>query len=383
MPLTVGSLFSGIGGIDLGLERAGMCTRWFVEWDAHCQNVLRRHWPGLPVYGDIATVDWSRVEPVDVLAGGFPCQPISAAGKRLAQADDRWLWPEFARAIRELRPRYVLVENVRNLLAVNGGSAFAEVLGDLASSGFDAEWQCIPASAVGAPHRRDRLWLVAYAQGAGQRPRRLRALGQRSDASGRGARADAVADSDGRADEAERGQRSPAPRQGPSRRGHRGRGARDAERQEPVRGAGQGAGAVADTDSARLTRPSAGPERPGIATSERAGAMADSRRGDGRQGDAPASRLPGQGGPMGDAGGQGLPPSQQPSVFGSQWWQEGRATTEPSWWATEPDVGRVAHGVPHRVDRLRALGNAVVPQVVEWVGRRIVAFDEARGVSAS
>ena len=139
-----------------------MVTRWFVEKDAHCRNVLARHWPDVPIYGDITAVNWSEVESVDILVGGFPCQPISIAGRGGAQEDDRWLWPSFADAIRHLRPRYVLVENVRNLLAVNGGTAFSEILGDLATGGYDAEWDCIPAVAVGAPHERDRLWLVAY-----------------------------------------------------------------------------------------------------------------------------------------------------------------------------------------------------------------------------
>jgi DNA (cytosine-5)-methyltransferase 1 len=159
---TFGSLFAGIGGIDLGLERAGWECRFQVEWDPYCQHVLAHHWPDVPRYGDITAVDWSGVERVDLLAGGFPCQPVSSAGQQAAQDDARWLWPEFLRAIRALRPRYVLVENVPGLLAVNNGSAFSDVLGDLAASGYDAEWDCIPASAVGAPHRRDRVWLVAY-----------------------------------------------------------------------------------------------------------------------------------------------------------------------------------------------------------------------------
>lgn len=159
---TFGSLFAGIGGIDLGLERAGWRGRWQVEWDPFCQRVLAKHWPDVQRYGDITTVDWSGVERVDLLAGGFPCQPVSGAGKRKAQSDERWLWPEFLRAIRALRPRLVLVENVTNLLAINDGSAFGEVVGDLAASGYDAEWDCIPAAALGAPHDRDRVWIVAY-----------------------------------------------------------------------------------------------------------------------------------------------------------------------------------------------------------------------------
>jgi DNA (cytosine-5)-methyltransferase 1 len=160
MALTVGSLFSGIGGIDLGLERAGMESRWFVEWDAHCRNVLARHWPGLPVYGDITAVDWGTVEPVDVLAGGFPCQPVSNAGKRLGTEDARWLWPEFARAIRALAPRYVLVENVAALL--RDADAFGCVLGDLHRLGFDAQWSVVSACTAGAPHPRKRVFLVAH-----------------------------------------------------------------------------------------------------------------------------------------------------------------------------------------------------------------------------
>ena len=337
MALTVGSLFSGIGGIDLGLERAGMVTRWFVEVDPHCRNVLARHWPGLPIYGDIAAIDWSGVEPVDVLAGGFPCQPASSAGRQLAQDDERWLWPEFARAIRELRPRYVLVENVRNLLAVNGGSAFAEVLGDLAACGFAAEWDCIPASAAGAPHQRDRLWLVAYAEG------------ERLPAGPRDAR-------------------SPSPSLEPERSG-------DVAYPESVGGRRRRSGSVGQrTDAAG--RGASGGARSTLADATEIGRRAAERDVPTRQPDAAGAR------------------PTDPDVLGERLegvlsrWAAARAVdgsrdgSHPAWWATEPDVGRVAHGVPHRVDRLRALGNAVVPQVVEWIGRAVGDFDEARKVSA-
>jgi len=136
MRLTVGSLFSGIGGLDLGLERAGMTVRWQVEQDAWCQRVLAKHWPDVPRYGDIKTIDWTEVEPIDLVCGGFPCQPVSLAGKRRAQDDPRWLWPEFARCLRVLRPRFALLENVPGLLS----AGFGDVLGDLAALGYDAEW---------------------------------------------------------------------------------------------------------------------------------------------------------------------------------------------------------------------------------------------------
>ena len=162
--MNVGSLFSGIGGFDLGLERAGFHTSWFCEQDDYCTRVLNRHWPRVPVYPDVTTLTAGEVEPVDVLVGGFPCQDISLAGKGAGLEGARsGLWSEYARLIGELRPRYVIVENVTALL----GRGFGRVLGDLAALGFDAEWDCIPASAVGAPHRRDRVWIVAYPSGEG------------------------------------------------------------------------------------------------------------------------------------------------------------------------------------------------------------------------
>lgn len=156
--LTIGSVCSGIGGLELGLERAGLGpTIWQAETDAFCSQVLAKHWPGVPNYGDITTADWSTVERPDLICGGYPCQPFSLAGARRGTADARHLWPAVIRAVRVLRPRYVVLENVAGHL----GLGFGDVLGDLASSGYDASWDCIPASAVGAPHRRDRVWIVA------------------------------------------------------------------------------------------------------------------------------------------------------------------------------------------------------------------------------
>ena len=161
--MTVGSLFSGIGGIDLGLQRAGMTIAWQVEKDDWCRNVLTKHWPTVPKYDDITTLRAGDLEPVDLLCGGFPCQPVSSAGKRLAQSDQRWLWPEFARVIRALRPCHVLVENVSDLLA----RGFGDVLGDLAGIGYRTEWACIPAAAFGLPQRRWRVFIVADLDGWG------------------------------------------------------------------------------------------------------------------------------------------------------------------------------------------------------------------------
>jgi DNA (cytosine-5)-methyltransferase 1 len=280
-PLTVGSLFSGIGGIDLGLERAGMRVAWQSEIDPYANAVLRKHWPAIPNLGDIRTLDVFPA--VDVVAGGFPCQPVSTAGRRLAQKDPRWLWPEFVRVVRYLRPRYAVVENVRGLLARGMGT----VLGDLAYLGYDAEWASIPAAAAGAPHLRYRVFIVAYPFGV-----RLRL--------------------------------EPGRERRPSG-------------SDPLFAEWDGQDRpVADASSARGQAGLSGPEQ--------------------RQEGLPEILI--------DRSDRSL------------------RRTGGDHWATEPDVGRVAHGVPSRVDRLRALGNAVVPQVAEWVGRQIVAYESARQEAA-
>lgn len=160
--LTVGSLFAGIGGIDLGLESTGgFKTRWFCEIDLFCRETLAHHWPDLPIYGDITKQDWSEVEPVDMLCGGFPCQDVSTAGKGagIEEGTRSGLWFEFRRAIRALRPGLILVENVTGIL-VRGRLGI--VLGCLAEDGYDAEWTVLSACQFGAPHARERVFIVAH-----------------------------------------------------------------------------------------------------------------------------------------------------------------------------------------------------------------------------
>lgn len=163
--LTVGSLFSGIGGLELGLERAGMKTIWQVERDPFARKILEKNFPGVPCYEDIRTIDAGDLVRPDVLCGGFPCQPHSSAGLRRGSADERDLWDEFVRVIRGTRPRWVVGENVTGLLTTEDGRFFGRVLRDLAGLGFDAEWSVLSACAVGAPHTRERVFIVAHANG--------------------------------------------------------------------------------------------------------------------------------------------------------------------------------------------------------------------------
>ena len=218
-------LFSGIGGFSLGLERAGMRTVAFCERDGYARRVLKKHWPTAWLYEDVTTLTRKRLNSdgifPNVVCGGFPCQDISTAGKGAGITGSRsGLWKEIVRLVREIRPRYVIAENVSALRS----KGLNVVLSDLASVGYDAEWHCIPASAINAPHRRDRVWVMAYAQSIGR-----------------------------------------------------------------------------------------------------------------------------------------------------AW--EPRHVTKSDWWAREPGVGRVVDGFPGRVDRIRCLGNALVPQIAELIGRAIIEAD--------
>lgn len=170
--MNVLDLFSGIGGFSLGLERAGgFKTVAFCEINPFCQRVLAKHWPRVPRYDDVKTLTADQlradgIDVIDVITGGFPCQDLSLAGLQAGLGGARsGLWSEIVRLVGELRPKFIIIENVANLLAgpcEQPGGWFSRVLCDLAALGYDAEWENIPAATVGAPHRRERVWIVAY-----------------------------------------------------------------------------------------------------------------------------------------------------------------------------------------------------------------------------
>jgi len=326
-------LFSGIGGFGLGLERAGMETVAFCEINAVCRHLLATHWPGVPCFEDVTTLIAEQVGYVDVICGGFPCQDISFAGKGAGLAGERsGLWREYARLVRELRPRYVIVENVAALL----GRGLGDVLGDLASLGYDAWWDCIPASAVGAPHRRDRLWIVAYARGQqhegyGDALRREIAKGLSRAAAEQGVRA-----------------------------GHGG----EAYALDP------------DADSIRPYRPRmhvvGSPELRDeqIGLAEPMGFdVADSWSVVGYR--SPDVADPERRGPQGRDEQRAWASAIVASALG----RDSRGRQLGTSWRAEPHVGRVAYGIPASVDRLHGLGNAVVPAIPEILGRAILAAE--------
>lgn len=165
--MRIGSLFSGYGGLDLGvMDALGGEIAWHVESDEAPSRILAHHWPDVPNYGDVTAVNWQTANPIDVLTAGYPCQPFSVSGKRKGDQDERHLWPHVADAIRGLRPWLAILENVAGHLSLG----FGRVLGDLAEAGYDTQWVCVPASAAGAPHRRERVFIAAY---TADEPRRL------------------------------------------------------------------------------------------------------------------------------------------------------------------------------------------------------------------
>ena len=363
--MKAGSLFSGIGGLDLGLERAGMQVVWQVEKDPYCRKVLAKHWPQVPCYGDIKEIDFTTLPAVDLICGGFPCQPVSCAGKRQGDKDERWLWPEFYRAICEVRPRWILVENVPGLLSASDGRLFGGILGDLARSGYDAEWDLLPAAAFGAPHLRFRLFLVAHARSGSGLGRALEPGREEERGIASGGHGEDVADAELRGWD-EGGESTGRQKGFEVERLRRCGGTEDVAHPE---GAGTGTAEQPEQRSSleqgrkALADPQGQPLGAGFCPDESRGERGR-RSGDGDcTGEATYSRL------------QRLPKPQQKAIFGKRRGGERGAVAKCDWWLTEPDVGRVAHGVSKRVDRLKCLGNAVVPQVVEWIGNRILEIE--------
>jgi DNA (cytosine-5)-methyltransferase 1 len=165
--LTLLDLFAGIGGFSYAAEHlvGGFTTKQFVEINPFCQRILNKHWPTVPIHSDVCTFT-AAPRSFDVICGGFPCQDLSTAGKQAGlQGHRSGLFYEIMRLAREIQPKFIVIENVANLRSHSDGETFQEVLWEIASAGFDAEWACVPASAVGACHKRDRIWIVAYPKG--------------------------------------------------------------------------------------------------------------------------------------------------------------------------------------------------------------------------
>lgn len=346
MPETrIGSLCTGYGGLDIATQQVfGGRLAWTSDIDPGAARIITHRLPGVPNLGDLTTTDWAHVEPVDIVTGGYPCQPFSTAGKRKGTADERHIWPHIANALRVLRPRYAIFENVAGHLRLG----FDTVLRDLAAIGFDAEWCLVRASEVGAPHQRQRLFLYAWsadAQGPG-----LTGEGLRGRAAERGA---APADAD---------------RLGSDRRAAR---AEQAGREVPA------GNAAADADRNALRQQSvAQPRRRSTAITElaRPDAPSDAARLGRREGRPESARLEGRpDAPLSstpDWGPYAPAITRWEAVTGrsAPWATDDRRRLSPAFveWLMGLPAGHVTQ-VPDltRTQQLKALGNGVVPQQAE------------------
>lgn len=318
-------LFSGIGGFSLGLERAGMETVAFVEIDPYCQKVLKKHWPDVPIYSDIKTFGKDVFnETVDLVCGGFPCQPFSVAGRRKGTDDNRYLWPEMLRVIRDFKPTWVVAENVRGILSIDGGMVFEQVCLDLENEGYQVQPFVIPACSVNAPHRRDRVWIIANRQYLGREKGAWKGI----------------------------------------------------QPQEQIT-KGQDAGNI-NTERDVVNTNNSGSriklrnDRNGQEKGEEWQRFAQLKFSKTNQ-------------DVADPTGKGL----EGQMWEKQSWVGGRPSPQDrgkfdawneNWYEVATRFCGIFNGVPNRVERLKCLGNAVVPQIVELIGRMIM--ETLRGVES-
>ena len=379
--ITVLDLFSGIGGFSYALERlcptGAFRTVAFCEREPFCQAVLKKHWPDTPIYDDVRTIPTDRLGRVDIIVGGFPCQPWSQAGQQRGAEDDRDLWPEMARLIEELQPKYLIGENVRGF--VNQPMGLQRSLSDLESLGYQAVPFIIPACAVDAPHRRDRVWIVAAKNDTdtdSERSHRKNVNEQREDEPAHGQ--ECVARQvrpvlAGSGDASERRSASVADAVGERQREER--------RTKSRRRISGSSSSMADAECGRPTaRKSSSLCKTNSHNEKSNGAkrVVKSRAAGISEAVADASNARFSGSvdeprETGDAG-AGQPVQLDTQVRG-EWSVEpgmGGMANGFSPWLDEPDTPRVASNVKNRVLRLRALGNAVVPQVVAQIGKAIV-----------
>ena len=359
-------LFSGIGGFSLGLESTGhFRTVAFCEIDKFCKLILDKHWKGTKVYDDIKTITKKQFEEdgtefPDIITGGFPCQPFSVAGKQQGTSDSRHLWPEMFRIIQEFSPRWVIGENVKGLTNIQDGVVFETVCTDLEGEGYEVRTFNIPAAGVQAPHRRERIWIVAHAKrfnerksirGSDETQSRIQEEHRQNDSTTREfSRTGSVWETNNGHENMENSRRTL--RQGGELQGENGNETREGNANIDQRSSGTSRSNVADTKS----------------ISSNVGECREHQ--EKRQGQ---QQTRGEGGKTMVNSSTGRCTPQETEVQPRRY-----SSFDSSWWQSEPELGRVAHGVSGRVHRLKALGNSIVPKIVSEIGNAIIEAEKEK-----
>ena len=342
--LKVTSLFAGIGGIDLGLEATGYYkTTLFSEIDPFCQKILKKHWPNVPIIPDVRDINGKEIE-TDVLVGGFPCQPFSVAGKRKGKEDERHLWPEMFRIIKEARPPIVIGENVPGI--INTQMALGQCVADLEGEGYKVQPVVLPACSVNAPHRRYRVFIIAmvdtdnlrFPQHSGEEKEKQVRRTETPVMSGGSFMANSG--------------RSEWWQQPSGNTESVGRGASEktqwSAHSDSLGGSGEGAEAVADSVSRNVET-----------GRERQREVREGHQEEGIPSDA-------------SSGSETVADTERVHVQGQHDGQGEKQSWREGWWAVEPELGRVAHGIPDRVHRLKSLGNSLIPAIPYYLGLAIL-----------
>ena len=408
-------LFSGIGGFALGLQKVGFETVAFCDIEKYCQHLLKQKWNGIKIYSDVREITKEKfkadgIESPEIITGGFPCQPFSVAGSRKGTDDNRHLWPEMFRIIKEFKPRWIIGENVRGIVSIQDGLVFETVCTDLESEGYEVQTFNIPAVGVGAPHKRERIWIVANSRCSirgKQSSRNSESIGSRtfkkterstdtSKITGSSERAETMADTEskrtGENNERLRSRTSGiSGREGTTRiqedvaNSNTGNVEAGCERQRRIREENtkerQSNNVTGSSEVMANTNESISRERQIFGNPNDKGRGASETRRESLQPEDRQTRTDNLG-----SGSEVMANTnserQQEQCRPKSIQEEGNelecssSQSGGNFWDIEPDVGRVVNGLPGRVHRLKGLGNAIVPQIAEEIGRAIMKAEQ-------
>ena len=403
MKLKILDLFSGLGGFSLGLERTGSFeTIAFCDNDKYSKLVLQKQWKGVKIYNDVKEITKEKfiadgIQFPDIITGGFPCQPFSVAGKQAGTDDDRHLWPVMFRIIQEFTPRWVIGENVKGLTNIQDGVVFETVCSDLEGEGYEVRAFNIPAAGVGAPHRRERIWIVAHAKrynktdeigGSDETSRGIQEEHRQDDSSARlTSRTSSIRQTNNGHEDMEDSRRTLQSRTELREKNEDEVGEGYANQHQRSSSTSESNVADSNINGTKRNQPE---DRQRSRTQQSSEDVADTYA---RLSNGTYKEVQSRGQTF-DTSSEGSTDvantessdrhdneavtrdggSSTQEVFGNG----SSVSGEGSWWHTEPDVGRVAHGVPGRVYRLKGLGNSIIPKIAEEIGRAIIQAEEEK-----